>query len=63
MGGGGNAGAWLGEVSKTIVGDASKKQGGYGKLKIHKESKLSQLSRLSEVFSALTLVYIKPLTR
>jgi len=67
MGGGGNAGPWLGELKggdakEKIVGDASKKQGGYGKLKTHKESKLSQLSRFDEVFSALTLMYIKPLT-
>jgi farnesyl-diphosphate farnesyltransferase len=39
----------------------SKKQGAYGKLKTHKESKLSQLSHLDEVCSALTLLYIKPL--
>lgn len=38
-----------------------KKQGGYGKLKIHKESKLSQLSHIDEVWSALTLLYLKPL--
>ena len=39
----------------------SKKQGAYGKIKTHKESKLSQLSHLDEVMSAITLLYIKPL--
>lgn len=40
-------------------GDATKKQGAYGKIKTHKESKISQMSRLDEVFSAVTLLYIK----
>ena len=39
----------------------SKKQGAYGKIKTHKESKLSQLKHLDEVWSAITLLYIKPL--
>jgi farnesyl-diphosphate farnesyltransferase len=38
-----------------------KKQGAYGKIKIHKESKISQLSHLDEVWSAIVLLYIKPL--
>jgi len=42
--------------------DATKKQGAYGKIKTHKESKISQICRLDEVFSAVTLLYIKPLT-
>jgi len=63
MGGGGDAGPLFVEGPKQVatVGDASKKQGGYGKLKTHKESKLSQLSHIDEVWSALTLLYIKPL--
>ena len=43
----------------AAAGDTQKKQGGYGKIKTHKESKLSQLSRLDEVFAALTLLYVK----
>jgi len=43
----------------VAVGNTQKKQGGYGKIKTHKESKLSQLSRLDEVFAALTLLYVK----
>ena len=39
----------------------SKKQGAYGKLKTHKESKLSQLLHIDEVFSAISLLYINPL--
>lgn len=38
-----------------------KKQGAYGKIKTHKESKMSQLSHLDEVWSAVTLLYIKPM--
>jgi farnesyl-diphosphate farnesyltransferase len=37
------------------------KQGAYGKVKIHKESKVSQLLRLDEVWSAVTFLYLKPL--
>lgn len=63
MGGGGDAGPLFSEGHKEVVsvGDTTKKQGGYGKLKIHKESKLSQLSHIDEVWSALTLLYLKPL--
>jgi farnesyl-diphosphate farnesyltransferase len=39
----------------------SKKQGAYGKIKTHKESKLSQLSHLDEVWSAIVLLYVRPL--
>jgi len=49
------------EKEVVTAGDTTKKQGGYGKLKIHKESKSSQISRLDEVWSALTLLYLKPL--
>uniref|UniRef100_A0A7S2PF74 Nudix hydrolase domain-containing protein n=1 Tax=Skeletonema marinoi TaxID=267567 RepID=A0A7S2PF74_9STRA len=69
LGGGGDAGPWLdtkeapsanGTVGDT-VGDASKKQGAYGKIKTHKESKLSQLMHIDEVCSAISLLYINPL--
>ena len=39
----------------------SKKQGAYGKIKTHKESKLKQLMHLDEVCSAISLLYINPL--
>jgi farnesyl-diphosphate farnesyltransferase len=39
----------------------SKKQGAYGKIKTHKESKVSQLSHLDEVWSAIVLLYVRPL--
>jgi len=63
MGGGGDAGPLYLEGHKEVVsvGDTTKKQGGYGKLKIHKESKLSQFSHIDEVWSAITLLYLKPL--
>lgn len=38
-----------------------KKQGAYGKIPTHKESTLQQLVHLDEVFSAITLLHIKPL--
>lgn len=44
-----------------LKGDESKKQGAYGKIKTHSESKISQLLHLDEVFSAIILLYIKPL--
>lgn len=55
MGGGGNAGSWLGTASYNpkLVGDESKKQGAYGKVKTHEHSKLSQLSHIDEVFAML----------
>lgn len=39
----------------------SKKQGAYGKVKTHTESKWQQLSHLDEVFAAITFLYLKPL--
>ena len=38
------------------------KQGGYGKVKIHKHSKALQLLRVSEVLAAVNLLYVNPLT-
>ena len=38
-----------------------KKQGAYGKVVTHKESKLKQLVRIDEVMAAVTLMYIQPL--
>jgi len=62
MGGSGDAGPLFDKgKKKVIVGDSSKKQGAYGKLKIHKESTLSQLSYLDEVWAALLLLKVKPL--
>jgi len=70
MGGGGDAGPMFieeevkmdanGAVVAT-VGDSSKKQGAYGKVKTHKESKLKQLLHVDEVWSAITLLYLQPL--
>lgn len=58
LGGEGEAGPLFEEEA---VGDQSKKQGAYGKVKVHSESKLKQLSHLDEVFSAFTFLYVKPL--
>jgi len=44
-----------------LKGDETKKQGAYGKIQVHKESTLKQFMHLDEVFSALTLLYVKPL--
>jgi len=55
FGGGGNAGP------KFLQGDSTKKQGAYGKITTHKESKLRQLCQFDEVWSAITLLYLKPL--
>jgi len=49
------------EAHEVTVGDKSKKQGAYGKVIIHKESKLSQLMRIDEVWAAISLLYIKPM--
>jgi isopentenyl-diphosphate delta-isomerase type 1 len=66
MGGAGKAGSWLGvsnyeppksASSSAVVGDKNVKQGSYGKVKIHKHSKISQLSHLDEVFAALWFKY------
>ena len=55
MGGQGKAGPMLGstEYNPHSNGDKGLKQGAYGKVKIHKHSLLSQLSRVDEVFAAL----------
>lgn len=60
LGGGGDAGPWLSK-EEDKVGDANKKQGAYGKIKTHQETKLQQLMHLDEVFSCLIFLYIKPL--
>lgn len=77
MGGGGDAGAWLGAASyqpsraqsspraslpkpAPANGDKGLKQGAYGKVKIHKHSKLGQIARIDEVFSAISLMYLSP---
>jgi farnesyl-diphosphate farnesyltransferase len=44
-----------------LQGDDSKKQGAYGKIKIHSEPKLHQLLHLDEVMAAMTLLYIRPM--
>jgi len=49
------------ELKKDIVGDSSKKQGAYGKIKVHSESKFSQLLHLDEIWSAVTLLKFNPL--
>ncbi len=38
-----------------------KKQGAYGKVRTHKESKFSQLIHVDEIWSAMTLLYFRPL--
>jgi farnesyl-diphosphate farnesyltransferase len=48
-------------VCSLIVYLPSKKQGAYGKIQTHKESKLSQLSHMDEVVAALTFLYVSPL--
>mmetsp|Transcript_22922 Transcript_22922/g.32861 ORF Transcript_22922/g.32861 Transcript_22922/m.32861 type:complete len:503 (-) Transcript_22922:130-1638(-) len=63
MGGQGKAGPYLGNMPEcsSLEGDTMKKQGAYGKIKTHKESKLSQLCRIDEVISAFMLLYMNPL--
>eukprot|EP00578_Thalassiosira_sp_NH16_P016712 CAMPEP_0181114146 /NCGR_PEP_ID=MMETSP1071-20121207/20722_1 /TAXON_ID=35127 /ORGANISM="Thalassiosira sp., Strain NH16" /LENGTH=793 /DNA_ID=CAMNT_0023198225 /DNA_START=21 /DNA_END=2402 /DNA_ORIENTATION=- len=66
MGGGGDAGPMFdgeegAKETNGAVGDSSKKQGAYGKVKTHKESKLKQLLHVDEVCSAITLLYLRPL--
>lgn len=48
-------------LTVAIHANHSKKQGAYGKIQTHKESKLSQLSHIDEIWSALVLLKIKPL--
>lgn len=61
MGGKGNAFEYLGntEYNPTVTKTASQgvKQGAYGKVKIHKHSKLDQMLRIDEVFAALWFKY------
>lgn len=49
------------DVEEKLVGDCTKKQGAYGKVKTHSEPKLSQILHFDEVWSAITLLYLKPL--
>jgi farnesyl-diphosphate farnesyltransferase len=76
MGGAGNAGPYLGAAkylngaagaraqakvaATTSSGEKGLKQGAYGKVKIHKHSKLGQLIRIDEVFAAINLLYLTP---
>lgn len=48
-------------VGSSKVETEMKKQGAYGKVTTHSESKLSQILRFDEVYAALNLLYIKPL--
>ena len=63
FGGGGDAGRWLGKASYSPPSENQRafntgiKQGAYGKVKIHKHNKLSQLVRIDEVFSAIWLKF------
>jgi len=68
QGGLGNAGPFL-DVRTAFEADKHaeaaiktdvKKQGAYGKVKTHKESKCSQLMRFDEVFSALQCKFLPP---
>lgn len=65
MGGAGKAGPLFHKPTRrttmALKGDVSKKQGAYGKIPTHSESKLSQLVRVDEVFSALVFLYVRPL--
>lgn len=73
MGGAGNAREWLGKGTDSYgpnpnsskstkkIGDTSLKQGAYGKVKIHKHSKLEQISHIDEIFSALYLKFFADL--
>jgi hypothetical protein len=46
-------------VSTSKIGDTSIKQGSYGKVKIHKHPKLSQLKHIDEVFAAVCFILNK----
>jgi hypothetical protein len=63
LGGAGGATAFLDELASPAAAAAGgeRKQGAYGKVKTHKEGKLSQLMRGSEVLAAATLLYVRPL--
>lgn len=62
MGGAGNAKEWLGTgrlpFANQIIGDITLKQGAYGKVIIHKHSKLEQLMHFDEIFAALWFHYV-----
>lgn len=63
MGGAGNAQGWLGVSNPPYVAqkhsDTIKlKQGAYGKVLIHKHSKIGQILRLDEVFAAISLMFL-----
>ena len=56
MGGEGNARKWLGVsqgMTKRKQGDSGAKQGAYGKIQVHKHSKLSQFAHIDEIFAAV----------
>ena len=62
MGGGGNAGEWLGVIddpysasSRPTVGDVGSKQGAYGKVITHKHSRIDQLIRIGMWSLSLSL--------
>lgn len=68
MGGAGKAGKYLGLASyqpeegkspsvEKKTGNKGLKQGGYGKVKIHKHSKISQLCHIDEIFAAFWLTF------
>lgn len=68
MGGAGDAGSWLGQSispysklqsipTSPTKGNTQLKQGAYGKVRIHKHSKISQLLHLDEIFAALQLKF------
>lgn len=48
-------------TSASLVGDKNLKQGAYGKVKIHKHSKIDQLMRIDEVFAAVWFKFGKPM--
>ena len=67
MGGAGNAGAWLGVAKSPFAagsagtgtgnaGDKGLKQGAYGKVKIHKHSKIDQILRPDEMVAMVKLL-------
>lgn len=51
----------ISEIDAVTVGDSSKKQGAYGKVRTHTESKFSQLMHMDEIWSAVTLLHLRPL--
>jgi farnesyl-diphosphate farnesyltransferase len=60
FGGGGDAREWLGRAASPYEGRqyaVGTKQGAYGKVKIHSHSKMEQIMRIDEVFSAVWFKY------